>query len=66
MPARSGWVAGVRVIALAVLVAVAQLLLPLLARHPQWVAAQLSQRLHRPVSFDLDGGALDRRRARCS
>lgn len=40
------------VIGLAVLVALAQLLLPLLARHPDWVAAQLGQRLHRPVSFD--------------
>jgi len=46
-----GWGAGIVVIALAVLVALAQLLLPLLARHPQWVAAQLSERLHRPVSF---------------
>jgi uncharacterized protein (TIGR02099 family) len=46
-----GWGAGVAVITLAVLVALAQLLLPLLARHPQWVAAQLSERLHRPVSF---------------
>lgn len=35
----------------AVLAALAQLLLPLLARHPAWVAGQLSQRLHRPVSF---------------
>ncbi|MCX7513811.1 YhdP family protein [Frateuria sp. STR12] len=46
-----GWGAGITVVALAVLVALAQLLLPLLARHPQWVAAQLSERLHRPVSF---------------
>ncbi|MGN2249433.1 YhdP family protein [Frateuria sp. GZRe14] len=46
-----GWGAGIAVITLAVLVALAQLLLPLLARHPQWVAAQLSERLHRPVSF---------------
>lgn len=44
------------VIVLAVLVALVQLLLPLLARHPAWVAAQLSQRLQRPVSFDsMDG-----------
>lgn len=46
-----GWVAGVTVILLAVTVALAQLLLPLLAAHPAWVAAQLSQRLHRPVSI---------------
>ncbi|MEO7066961.1 MAG: YhdP family protein [Rhodanobacter sp.] len=46
-----GWTAGVSVIALAVLMALAQLLLPLLAQHPQWVAAQLSERLQRPVSF---------------
>jgi uncharacterized protein (TIGR02099 family) len=39
------------VILLAVTAALAQLLLPLLARHPAWVAAQLSQRLQRPVSF---------------
>ncbi len=47
----AGWCAGITVIALAVLVALAQLLLPLLAQHPQWVAQQLSQRLQRPVSF---------------
>ena len=46
-----GWTAGVLVILFAVLAALAQLLLPLLARHPAWVAAQLSQRLQRPVSF---------------
>ncbi len=46
-----GWVAGCSLIVLAVLVGVAQLSLPLLARHPQWVAAQLSERLHRPISF---------------
>ncbi|MEI7036073.1 YhdP family protein [Fulvimonas yonginensis] len=46
-----GWGAGVTLVALAVLVALAQLLLPLLARHPQWVAAQLSERLQRPVAF---------------
>jgi uncharacterized protein (TIGR02099 family) len=46
-----GWTAGVTVILFAVLVALTQLLLPLLARHPAWVAAQLSQRLQRPVSF---------------
>ena len=51
-----GWVAGVTVILLAVLMALAQLLLPLLARHPAWVAAQLSQRIQRPVSFaSLEG-----------
>ena len=42
--------------ALAVSVALVQLLLPLVAQHPQWVAAQLSARLQRPVSFtSLDG-----------
>ncbi len=46
-----GWVAGVLVILFAVLTALAQLLLPLLARHPEWVAAQLSQRLQRPVAI---------------
>lgn len=47
----SGWVAGVALILLALVAALAQLLLPLLARHPEWVAAQLSARLQRPVSF---------------
>ncbi|CAM5265739.1 YhdP family protein [Rhodanobacter lindaniclasticus] len=46
-----GWAAGVLVIVFAVLTALAQLLLPLLARHPEWVAAQLSQRLQRPVGI---------------
>ncbi len=46
-----GWTAGVLVILFAVLAALAQLLLPLLARQPAWVAAQLSQRLQRPVGF---------------
>ncbi len=46
-----GWAAGVLVILLAVLMALTELLLPQLARHPAWVAAQLSQRLQRPVSF---------------
>jgi uncharacterized protein (TIGR02099 family) len=57
LPTRAlGWCAGIAVVALAVLMALAQLLLPLLARHPQWVAAQLSERLHRQVSFaSLDG-----------
>ena len=51
-----GWTAGVAVILLAVLMALTQLLLPLLARHPAWVAAQLSQRLQRPVGFtSLEG-----------
>lgn len=51
-----GWVAGVLVILLAVLMALTELLLPQLARHPAWVAAQLSQRLQRPVSFSaLEG-----------
>ncbi|MEO9077932.1 MAG: DUF3971 domain-containing protein, partial [Rhodanobacter sp.] len=39
------------VILFAVLAALAQLLLPMLARHPGWVAEQLSERVHRPVSF---------------
>ena len=51
-----GWTAGVLVIVLAISAALAQVLLPLLARHPQWVAAQLGERLHRPVSFtSLEG-----------
>jgi uncharacterized protein (TIGR02099 family) len=52
----AAWVAGVAVIMLALTAGLAQVLLPLLARHPEWVAAQLSQRLHRPVSFNsMDG-----------
>ena len=47
----AGWIAGSAVILLAVVMALTQLLLPLLARHPEWVAAQLSERLQRPVSF---------------
>lgn len=56
-PARAlGWTVGIAVITLAVIVALTQLFLPLLARHPQWVAAQLSAQLHRPVSFAaMDG-----------
>ncbi|MEW9624897.1 YhdP family protein [Rhodanobacter geophilus] len=51
-----GWIAGIAVIALAVLMALAQLLLPLLARHPEWVARELSAKLQRPVSFaSLEG-----------
>ncbi|MCP4514138.1 MAG: hypothetical protein GY824_02750, partial [Delftia sp.] len=51
-----GWTAGVLVIVLAISAALAQVLLPLLARHPQWVAAQLRERLRRPVSFNsLEG-----------
>ena len=46
----SGWVVGIVLILLAVVAALAQLLLPLMARHPEWVAAQLSLRLQRPVS----------------
>ena len=46
------WVAGVAVISLAVLIGLGQLLLPLLAHHPQWVEAQLATRLHRPVTFE--------------
>jgi uncharacterized protein (TIGR02099 family) len=47
----AGWIGGSAVILLAVVMALTQLLLPLLAQHPEWVAAQLSQRLQRPVSF---------------
>jgi uncharacterized protein (TIGR02099 family) len=51
-----GWTAGVAVIVLAVLMALLQLLLPLLGRHPQWVGAQLSAKLQRPVGFQsLEG-----------
>lgn len=51
-----GWVAGVAVIALAVCAGLVQLLLPALARHPDWVARQLSLQLHQPVSFaSLEG-----------
>lgn len=46
-----GWTAGVAVIALAIMAALAQVLLPLLAKHPQWVAETLGNRLHRSVSF---------------
>ena len=46
-----GWTAGVVVIALALLVALAQLAVPLLARDPAWVAGQLERRLHRPVAI---------------
>jgi uncharacterized protein (TIGR02099 family) len=52
----SGWIVGVTVIVFAVMVALVQLLLPLLARHPAWVAQQLSQRLQRQVSLvSMDG-----------
>ena len=46
-----GWTCGVAVILLGVLMALTQLLLPLLARHPDWVAAQLSERVQRPIHF---------------
>ena len=46
------WVVGVAVISLAVLMGLAQLLLPLLAKHPAWVETQLAARLHRPVTFE--------------
>lgn len=46
-----GWIAGIAVIALAVLMALAQLLVPLVARHPEWVARELSAKLERPISF---------------
>ena len=46
-----GWCVGIAVIALALSAALIQVLLPLLAQRPQWVAAELSERLHRPISF---------------
>jgi uncharacterized protein (TIGR02099 family) len=45
------WGVGVLVITLALSAALVQVLLPLLARQPQWVAAQLSARFQRQVSF---------------
>ncbi|WP_235577583.1 YhdP family protein [Rhodanobacter sp. Root480] len=51
-----GWTAGSLLIALALMVALAQLLLPLVAHHPDWVAAKLSQRLQRPVSIEAMEG----------
>jgi len=51
-----GWILGVALISLAVLAGLIQLLLPTLASHPQWVAAQLGKLLERPVSFSsLEG-----------
>lgn len=51
-----GWTAGVALIAIALTAALAQVLLPLLAQHPQWVAQELSAKLQRPVSFaSLEG-----------
>src|SRR5579859_4388044 len=51
-----GWTVGVAVIALAISAALAQVLLPLLAKHPQWVAQELSAKLQMPVSFaSLEG-----------
>ncbi len=52
----AGWGVGVLVITLAVLIALTQLLLPLVAQHPQWIAAQLSARAQRPVSFSAVEG----------
>lgn len=50
------WVVGVSVIGLAVLAGLIQVVLPSLASHPQWVAAQLSRQLQRPVTFaSLEG-----------
>ena len=48
----AGWL----IIVLAVLMALVQLLLPLLARQPAWVAQKLSERLHRPVSIQAMSG----------
>ena len=51
-----GWVLGVLVITLALTAALAQVLLPLLALHPRWVAAELSSKFQRQVSFtSLEG-----------
>ncbi|WP_239004483.1 YhdP family protein [Dyella caseinilytica] len=51
-----GWVLGVLVITLALTAALAQVLLPLLARHPRWVAAEISNKFQRQVSFaSLEG-----------
>ncbi|GLQ47521.1 DUF3971 domain-containing protein [Dyella lipolytica] len=51
-----GWAVGVLVITLAITAALAQVLLPLLAKHPQWVAQQLSKQLQAQVSFSsLEG-----------
>ncbi|MEO8747289.1 MAG: DUF3971 domain-containing protein, partial [Rhodanobacter sp.] len=47
----SGWVAGILLILLTVVIGLAQLLLPLVARHPQWVAKQISAQLQRPTTF---------------
>ncbi|WP_338015476.1 YhdP family protein [Dyella acidiphila] len=47
---------GILVITLALSAALAQVLLPMLAKHPQWVAAELSAKFHREVRFaSLDG-----------
>ncbi|WP_230473373.1 YhdP family protein [Dyella choica] len=46
-----GWSVGVVLIALALTAALAQVLLPLLAKHPQWVAQELGERLQLPVGF---------------
>lgn len=51
-----GWTSGMAVVLLALLVLAVQLLLPLLARHPQWVAAQLGARLHRPITIEAMQG----------
>lgn len=51
-----GWTVGVAVIAIALTAALAQVLLPLLAKHPEWVAQQLSAKLQRPVTFALMDG----------
>jgi uncharacterized protein (TIGR02099 family) len=52
-----GWLVGIAVIGLAVLMALAQLLVPLVARHPEWVARELSAKLERPISFaSLESG----------
>ncbi|GLQ90118.1 YhdP family protein [Dyella flagellata] len=51
-----GWTVGVAFITLALIAALAQVLLPLLAKHPQWVAQELGEKLQRPVDFaSLEG-----------
>nr|WP_255682981.1 YhdP family protein [Dyella sp. 2HG41-7] len=46
-----GWTVGIAVIALALTAGLAQVLLPLLAKHPQWVAQELGDKLQSQVSF---------------
>ncbi|WP_062536858.1 YhdP family protein, partial [Mizugakiibacter sediminis] len=52
----AGALAAALLVAAAVAMGLAQLLLPLAARYPQRIAALLSDRLHRPVSFQTIRG----------